>query len=115
MNIQDISPGLHDWQLKKIQIGNFEGAYMTAGEGPVIIMVHCSSASHKQWIELGKLFSGQAQVIVPDLLGYGSSSDWPRDTSLSAESDLEYIKALIQQVDREVHLIGHSYGGMLCM
>lgn len=115
MSIQNISSDAYDWQLKKIQIGELEGAFMSAGDGPVVIMVHCSSASHKQWIELGKQYSERAHVIVPDLLGYGSSSAWPKGEGLSMEYDLEFLQALIKMADREVHLIGHSYGGMLCM
>ena len=45
----------------------------STGEGPVLIFVHCSSASYKEWRFLFDLYRERYQIVAPDLLGYGAN------------------------------------------
>ncbi len=100
---------------KTIKTGSYEGSYMAGGAGATVIMVHCSSASHKQWLRVGIELAEQYRVIIPDLIGYGESTSWPEVRNTPAFCDIDYIDVLIDEAGGDVHLVGHSYGGMLCM
>ena len=101
--------------MKTITLGRMQAAYLDDGGGPPVILVHCSSASHREWSFLTRSLSDDFRVLAPDLLGYGESSPWPETTSAGLGSDLDVVESLIGLAGPEVHLIGHSYGGALCL
>ena len=37
--------------LKEMTVDGVEIAYLDRGNGPVVIIAHCSSASHKEWLQ----------------------------------------------------------------
>ena len=51
----------------------------TRGKGPAVIIGHCSSASHKEWLPLIEALKSEWRVLAPDLIGYGQSAPWPAD------------------------------------
>lgn len=89
-------------------------AYHTSGSGTPVLMAHCSSDSHRQWSFVDALLPGY-QLIAPDLIGYGGSDAWPTRGDMPFNADAQVIDALIQQNTEAVHLIGHSYGGAMCL
>jgi hypothetical protein len=38
--------------LKHLVVDGVEIAYLDRGKGPAVIIAHCSSASHKEWLPL---------------------------------------------------------------
>ena len=38
--------------LKQMMVGGVEIAYLDRGNGPPVIIAHCSSASHREWLPL---------------------------------------------------------------
>ncbi len=99
--------------MKKILISGLEAAYLDEGEGETVIFVHCSSASHKEWLPVSSQLSGQYRVLIPDLAGYGASSVWESDNGLDIRVDLNFIDRLLEEATAPVHIIAHSYGGAL--
>jgi pimeloyl-ACP methyl ester carboxylesterase len=55
------------------------------------------------------------RVLAPDLLGYGRSAPWPRDAVLAPDAELGAVEALLDVAGRPVHLVGHSYGGVVAL
>jgi len=98
-----------------VQLKQMQAHYLDQGAGPPVLLVHCSSGSHRQWAFLTDELSARHRVLAPDLLGYGKSSPWPDDGAPVADSDLDVVLALIDTAGEPVHLAGHSYGGMLCL
>jgi pimeloyl-ACP methyl ester carboxylesterase len=88
--------------------------FHTAGAGPLLIFVHCSSANHKQWRFLIEEFRGRFEVLAPDLLGYGGNAPWPAAENPYSVGDLELIESLLPS-DRPYHIIAHSYGAALAL
>lgn len=38
--------------MKQLNVGGVEIAYLDDGKGPCVVIGHCSSASHKEWLPL---------------------------------------------------------------
>lgn len=78
----------------------------------VVLLVHGSGMSGASW---GKTLTGLGEgfrVLAPDLVGYGRSEPVSRARTVDAKVDLDLLRPLLQAEDR-VHLVGHSYGGVL--
>src|SRR5438876_264594 len=59
-------------------------SYRTAGEGPVILLIHGITGDSRQWNDVIPQLADHYTVLAPDLLGHGES-DKPRgDYSLGA-------------------------------
>lgn len=52
-------------------------------------------------------------MIIPDLLGYGGSTPWPARQPFHFRQDLAALDLLLAHAGEPVHLVGHSYGGLL--
>ena len=78
---------------------------------PIVVLIHSSASSGRQWQSLSELLGTEFDIVAPDLHGYGSRSDMAGSTGF--QDDLALVKDVIGQNERGVHLVGHSYGGLL--
>ena len=87
--------------------------YRSTGKGPAIVMIHGFSADKDVWARFARHFSGQYQVIIPDLPGHGDTGfkpDW--DYSIAAQT--RRVTALMDQLHvQQAHIIGNSMGGFI--
>jgi pimeloyl-ACP methyl ester carboxylesterase len=87
-----------------------------AGEGDVVVFLHSSGMSGAQWRRTAEeLARGGARTLVPDLLGSGRSTPWPEGRPFRFLDDLEVVDQLLARVGRPVHLVAHSYGGLIAL
>src|SRR5262249_49911610 len=93
-----------------------EGA---GSRGDPVVLVHSSGMSSRQWRRIADALEPRFRIVLPDLLGYGESSPWPREERFHFALDLLALEAVIdrvaQQTGKRIHLAGHSYGGFLAM
>ena len=68
--------------MKQLTVGGVEIAYLDEGKGPAVILGHCSSASHKEWLPLIETLKADWRVLAPDFIGYGQSDPWPAESRL---------------------------------
>jgi len=101
--------------LESLDIRGFTAAYYHAGHGAPVILAHCSSASHKALRPLIRQLEQRYEVFAPDLIGYGASDRWPQDRQLDPQTEVSLITELQARAGAAVHLVGHSYGAMLCL
>jgi pimeloyl-ACP methyl ester carboxylesterase len=101
--------------VKQLTVGDVEIAYLDEGKGPVVILGHCSSASHKQWLPLIETLKSDWRVLAPDLIGYGQSSPWPADKPFVNEADVNVLLALAKKAKGPLYLVGHSYGAAIAL
>jgi pimeloyl-ACP methyl ester carboxylesterase len=101
--------------VERLSSDGIEVAYLDRGEGAAIIVGHCSSASHKEWLPLIEKLSPKWHVLAPDFIGYGQSGAWPEDKVFTGQADVNVLLELAKKVDGPVHLVGHSYGAALAL
>jgi len=97
-----------------IQAGNSTWSYYESErQGPTVILIHGFSSSKQVWFEPGKALSSRFHVIIPDLPGWGASTDNDHsnyDIEAQATRLHEFILALEAE---NITLIGHSMGGAI--
>jgi pimeloyl-ACP methyl ester carboxylesterase len=101
--------------MKQLAVGGIEIAYLDEGKGPVVIIGHCSSASHKEWLPLIETLKSDWRVLAPDFIGYGQSAPWPAEEPYSTDADVKVLLALAKKTKGPLHLVGHSYGAALAL
>jgi pimeloyl-ACP methyl ester carboxylesterase len=101
--------------LETLPVGRLAIRYRDAGAGEPVILVHCSSASHREWTGLIAAIDSTHRVLAPDLVGYGKSDPWPAGDPFDAQADVNILLGLANLVDAPVHLVGHSYGGAIAL
>ncbi|WP_136661334.1 alpha/beta fold hydrolase [Nitratireductor sp. XY-223] len=101
--------------MKTLQLARMRARYIDRGTGPAVLLVHCSSASHRQWSFLADNLASRYRVVAPDLLGYGGSSPWPEAGGAVVDNDLDLLVKLIDTIGEPVHVVAHSYGAAACL
>jgi pimeloyl-ACP methyl ester carboxylesterase len=101
--------------LKQLTVNGVEIAYLDEGKGPVVILGHCSSASHREWLPLIETLKPDWRVLAPDFISYGQSEPWPAAKPFSIDADVQILLALAKKVKGKLHLVGHSYGAALAL
>jgi pimeloyl-ACP methyl ester carboxylesterase len=100
--------------LKRLKTDGIEIAYLDQGKGPLVIIAHCSSASHKEWLPLIEALT-EWRVLAPDFIGYGQSDAWPEGKVFTGQADLAVLLDLAKKSKKQVHLVGHSYGAAMAL
>jgi pimeloyl-ACP methyl ester carboxylesterase len=85
-----------------------------SGSGETVVCIHSSASSSGQWRALMESLSDRYRVLAPDLYGYGKSPAWPGDRELQLEDEIGLFSNALPPMQR-VHLIGHSYGGLIAL
>ncbi len=89
-------------------------SYRTAGEGPVIALVHGITSTSDTWRELLPLLAQRHTVVAPDLLGHGDSAKPRGDYSLGAYASA--VRDLMAALGHDsATVVGHSLGGGVAM
>ncbi len=91
-------------------------SYSQAGSGEPMIFVHGSFANSSAWRSvIQHAESSRFCSVTIDLTGCGSSSAASPDGSLLGQ-DIEAVQMVGTELTSEpVHLVGHSYGGIVCL
>jgi pimeloyl-ACP methyl ester carboxylesterase len=79
----------------------------------ILICLHASGSSGRQWGPIAGTLSERFDVIAPDLLGCGGQRRWRVGEPVSLDDEARAIERLMP--DRAVHLLGHSYGGAVAL
>ena len=85
------------------------------GDGPPVILLHSGGMSSRQWKRLGDELATTHLVIAPDFLGSGDNPPWPAGADFHIGMDVDAIAAIVAGLDQPVHLVGHSYGGLVAL
>lgn len=85
-------------------------AYIHAGSGPVLLLIHGIGDSADSWLEVLPELARDHTVIAPDLLGHGESDKPRADYSVAAYSNGMRDLLTILGVERAT-VVGHSLGG----
>lgn len=93
-------------------------AYVEAGEGDPIVLLHGNPTSSYLWRNVIPELEGKGRVIAPDLIGQGDSEKLPPSDGPGRYSFLtayQYLDGLLAAIgaDRNVTLVIHDWGSSL--
>jgi pimeloyl-ACP methyl ester carboxylesterase len=83
-------------------------AYEVHGEGPPLVLLHGGS-TRQYWKPLLPAFTDDYTVVLPDRRGRGDSGD---HDAYSIDREVEDVCAVVDAVDGEPAVFGHSFGGL---
>ena len=86
------------------------------GTGPVVLLLHGVPGSSDSWRDVVPLLSGDATVLVADLLGFGGSSRPSELATLHAEGQAEAVADVLDALGLDdVTVVGHDFGGPVAL
>jgi pimeloyl-ACP methyl ester carboxylesterase len=106
------TPGGRQMTRKFVQLGEYQAAYQSIGDGPVIIFLHGFLGNGDNWRLIAQDLATDYHCIALDLLGFGESSK--PALKYTIWDQIAFLQQFIAALKLEnVQLIGHSYGGWL--
>jgi pimeloyl-ACP methyl ester carboxylesterase len=102
----------HDVQF--VTIHGHRRAFVKAGKGPALLLLHGVGCDHTSWDEVIEPLSRRYTVIAPDLLGHGQSDKPRADYTLGGFANGMRDLITVLGIDK-VTVIGHSFGGGVAM
>lgn len=89
-------------------------AWFSRGDGPPLLLVHGTTASHRRWEGLRPHLEPHATVHAVDRRGRGASGDGP---AYAIEREYEDVAAVVDAIaaasGSPVDVLGHSFGGVV--
>jgi pimeloyl-ACP methyl ester carboxylesterase len=89
--------------------------YGEQGAGPTIVFVPGSWATMSAWRGVIEALGGRFRTVTTSLPGYGGTRECRTPTNASLDRQAEIVEAVIRRAGGPVHLVGHSYGGLVCL
>jgi pimeloyl-ACP methyl ester carboxylesterase len=99
-----------DVQYRFFTIHGYRRAFLSAGQGPPLLLIHGIGDSSSTWLPVVESLAADHTVIAPDLLGHGLSDKPRADYSIAAYANGMRDLLSVLDIDR-VTVIGHSLGG----
>jgi pimeloyl-ACP methyl ester carboxylesterase len=80
-----------------------------------VVLLHGSASNSALWRHIKGALQSRYRCVAPDLIGYGSSAAWPQQAAFGLDAELRAIKPSLRCCADTLHLVGHSYGGVLAL
>lgn len=89
--------------------------FRSTGAGPGVVCLHANGSSSAQWRSLSDALSADHHVLAPDLYGAGRSPDWPSDSKIALQDEVDFLAPVFAQAGEPFVLVGHSYGAAVAL
>jgi len=86
-----------------------------AGSGPAIVCLHSNASVSGQWRMLMTRLEDRYTILAPDSYGSGRSPDWPSDSTITLQDEVELIEPVLDRAGESFVLVGHSYGAAIAL
>ena len=85
------------------------------GAGPTVVLVPGSCSTGAAWRPVIAAWEGQFRCVTTSLLGYGGTAErrTAQDPCISHEAEI--LEQVIRKAGGPVHLVGHSFGGVVAL
>ena len=101
-------------EVQYLTLHGHRRAYVKAGEGPVVLLLHGLGCDHTTWGPVIDSLARRYTVIAPDLLGHGLSAKPRADYSVGGYANGMRDLLTVLGIDKAT-VIGHSFGGGVAM
>lgn len=99
--------------IRSAQTGHGDISFLSGGDGPALLFLHGVPGSGRVWEAVVARLDGSRRLVVPDLLGFGSSDD---AEDLHAEAQAAAIIELLETLGIErATVITHDFGGPVAL
>jgi pimeloyl-ACP methyl ester carboxylesterase len=101
-------------EVQYLTIHGHKRAFVKAGSGPALLLLHGLGCDHTTWSSVIATLSRRYTVIAPDLLGHGRSDKPRADYSVGGYANGMRDLLTVLGIDRAT-VVGHSFGGGVAM
>lgn len=89
--------------------------YDERGRGPTLVFVPGSCSTGAAWRPIIAALGDQFRHVTTSLPGYGGTAERRREDDTAIAHVAGAVAAVIQRADAPIHLIGHSFGGLVAV
>ena len=89
--------------------------YDECGEGPTVVFVPGSCSTGAAWRPVVSRLKHGFHCVTTSLLGYGGTAERRTAGGADMSREAEVIEAVVRRAARPVHLVGHSFGGLVAL
>jgi pimeloyl-ACP methyl ester carboxylesterase len=89
--------------------------YDECGIGPTVVLVPGSCSTGAAWRPVIAAWDGQFRAVTTSLPGYGGTDERRTASDPSIAQEAEALEAVIRRAGGRVHLVGHSFGGLVAL
>jgi len=86
-----------------------------SGEGPAVLFIPGSYSTASAWRQVQRGLAPGHRLVTTSLCGYGGTSDSRTAQDFGMQHEVRVVEAMARHVDAPVHLVGHSFGGMVAL
>ena len=101
---------------RSVPIDGFQLAYEREGSGPAVVLLHGWPGDRTDYRLVTPLLAGSADVVVPDLRGFGESDKHPTDPTeaYSVDAQARSVAGLIEELGLERPVVaGYDIGSRI--
>ncbi len=103
-----------DYEPQYAVVENLRMAYVEAGEGAPVLMLHGEPTWGYLYRRMIPALSKVGRVIVPDLIGFGRSDKPAAANAYSYRAHVRWVRKFIEQLDLErITLVCQDWGGLI--
>lgn len=93
-----------------------EHHFKQLGAGPPVVFLHGSYATSSTWKKMVGQLAETHLCIAIDLPGHGGSPGPDDFSDPTVETELSFVEKIVTELtDEPIHLVGHSYGGVVAL
>jgi pimeloyl-ACP methyl ester carboxylesterase len=89
--------------------------YDEVGSGPAVVLLPGSCSTGAAWRPVIAAWGNQFRSVTTSLLGYGGTSERRAAGDPSNSRNAEAMESVIRRAGGRVHLVGHSFGGLVAL
>jgi pimeloyl-ACP methyl ester carboxylesterase len=89
--------------------------YDESGSGPTVVLVPGSCSNGAAWRPVIAALDGGFRCVTTSLLGYGATAERRSESDPAIDYEAEVLEAVIRRAGGAVHLVGHSFGGLVAL
>jgi pimeloyl-ACP methyl ester carboxylesterase len=89
--------------------------YDECGSGPAVVLLPGSCSTGAAWRPVIAVWGNRFRSVTTSLLGYGGTGERRTAGNHSISHNAEAMESVIRRTGGRVHLVGHSFGGLVAL